>query len=44
MLAIRNLASHPRAVDLGEAEALEELAVLSYVARLVDSAEVKTAE
>jgi len=39
MLGVRNLVSHPEWPDPGENEALEMLAVLSYVAHLVDRAE-----
>ena len=38
MGAIRNLVSHPGWPDPTEAEALEMLAVFSYIARLVDKA------
>jgi len=39
MLGVRNLVSHPEWPDPTETEALEMLAVLSYVAHLVDRAE-----
>jgi uncharacterized protein (TIGR02391 family) len=39
MMAVRNLVSHPEWPDPDESEALEMLAVLSYVAHLVDRAE-----
>ena len=39
MMAVRNLVSHPEWPNPSEAEALEMLAVLSYVAHLVDRAE-----
>jgi len=39
MMAIRNLVSHPDWPDPTESEALEMLAVLSYIANLVDKAE-----
>jgi hypothetical protein len=38
MMAVRNLVSHPEWPDPSESEALEMLAVLSYVAHLVDRA------
>lgn len=38
MMGVRNLVSHPEWPDPSESEALEMLAVLSYVARLVDRA------
>lgn len=38
MMAIRNLVSHPEWPDPDEVEALEMLAVLSYVAHLIDRA------
>jgi Protein of unknown function (Hypoth_ymh) len=40
MMGIRNLVSHPEWPDPSECEALEMLAVLSFVAHLVDRAEV----
>lgn len=39
MMAIRNLVSHPEWTDPSDSEALEMLAVLSFVAHLVDRAE-----
>lgn len=39
-LAVRNLVSHPGWPDPGPAEALEMIAVLSYVAHLVDRSDV----
>ena len=39
MMAVRNLVSHPEWPDPDEPEALEMLAVLSYVAHLVDRAD-----
>lgn len=39
MMGVRNLVSHPEWHDPSESEALEMLAVLSYVAHLVDRAE-----
>lgn len=39
-MAVRNLVSHPGSPDPTQAEALEMLAILSYVARLVDAADV----
>ena len=39
MMGVRNLVSHPEWQDPSESEALEMLAVLSYVAHLVDRAE-----
>lgn len=39
MMAVRNLVSHPEWPDPSESEALEMLAVLSYVAHLVDLAD-----
>jgi hypothetical protein len=39
MMAVRNLVSHPEWPNPSESEALEMLAVLSYVAHLVDRAE-----
>lgn len=39
MMGVRNLVSHPEWPDPDESEALEMLAVLSYVAHLVDRAE-----
>jgi hypothetical protein len=38
MQAVRNLVSHPEWPDPADTEALEMLAVLSYVAHLVDRA------
>lgn len=40
MMGVRNLVSHPEWPDPSETEALEMLAVLSYVAHLVDKATV----
>jgi hypothetical protein len=40
MLGVRNLVSHPEWPDPSEVEALEMLAVLSYVAHYVDRAEL----
>jgi hypothetical protein len=39
-MAVRNVVSHPGSPDPSQAEALEMLAILSYVARLVDNADV----
>ncbi len=39
MMGVRNLVSHPEWEDPSESEALEMLAVLSYIAHLVDRAE-----
>jgi hypothetical protein len=40
LMAVRNLVSHPGWPDPSPSEALEMLAVLSYVARLVHTAEI----
>lgn len=40
MLAVRNLVSHPGWPDPPEVEALEMLAVMSYVAHLSDRCDV----
>jgi DNA-binding XRE family transcriptional regulator len=40
MMAVRNLVSHPEWPDPDETEALEMLAVLSYVAHLVDRSKI----
>lgn len=44
MMAIRNLMSHPGWPDPDENEALEMIAVLSYVARLVDRCDLVSAD
>jgi hypothetical protein len=43
-MSVRNLVSHPGLPGLEQSEALEMLAVLSYVAHLVDSSDTATAE
>lgn len=43
MMAVRNLVSHPGWPDPSEVEALEMLAVMSYVAHLADRCEVELA-
>jgi hypothetical protein len=39
-MGVRNLVSHPGWADPSPAEALEMLAILSYVARLIDRSDV----
>jgi hypothetical protein len=43
-MSVRNLVSHPGSPDPQQSEALEMLAVLSYVAHLIDNSDTATAE